>query len=214
MNTEINSIEKIVKESKSYERHFPRLSNPEFYRREETALKPFQKVIEDTRYYPTIVGLPLRAKEDEIRKNEVLMRRLVRYAGNSAYFLSRMIGSVYQDQISDQVGGTHHESLILCTDDASVRTIQHEMFHFVHDQLLKETARMDIERMFEYAQDYEKLVDNRQINSGEYFAFGGEYYLTKRLLLSPERKLRKKDPKLHELIADVLTGKEELICVP
>ncbi len=188
--------------------------NPAFYDRVETALHPFQTVLEKTQHLPSMRGLPLRMQEEDIRRDERLIGHLSRCAGNSAYYISVMLRSLYNDKLKDQIGGTYHKGLILCTDDASVRTMQHELFHFIYDQLLKETTRLDAVRLFELAKENEWLVDELQVNAEEYFAFGGEYYVHERPLWSPKKKLKEKDPQLHALIARILDGEEELLVNP
>jgi len=211
-------LEAILMESRAFgrtaEKHLQQPINPAFYERTKTALQPFENVFERTKRYPFIYGLPLRANESQLRGNRGLMHYLESACGNSAYFVSKMLGMLYKGTLQDQIGGTHHKELILCTDNASVRTIQHEVFHFVHDQLLQETTRLDIERMFGIAQDCGDLVDKRQINPDEYFAFGGEYFLRKGRIWSPHRKLRKKYPQLHTMIQRVLSGEKELLISP
>jgi hypothetical protein len=131
-------------------------------------------------------------------------------------FLNRKLGSfvVSSTGLRNVLKGhaLHENGVILSLDDINENTLRHEIFHYIHEFVLTEKAKHELDALFNGLKSGgRKQVNKRQRNTvSEYFAYGGEYFLSPDRffgLFSRKRKLRKRDPALYDFIDEVLNLK-------
>ena len=99
------------------------------------------------------------------------------------------------------------DRLILVRDTVRIRTITHELFHFVHMNILSAQARLAIKDAYHTTLGRGLwLARRKQYNENEFFAVCGEFYCRDGFLRNTNRVLEKRQPGMHDLIRRILAG--------
>jgi hypothetical protein len=208
-------VEGLVEKARSFQPYCIHAIDSRFYDQLREAHTPFQALGEHLRAGDhTVVGLPLREDYNELYSQGEFQHRIYKLA-NSAYFANKMLSMIYDKTFAGQTFGTQHGSLTLCLDDAIPRWIQHEVFHFIHDKVLSSYGKERVQMYHAKARHEDRLTylgrTRGEYSVDEYFANGGEFYVTKKRIFSPHRRLERKDPEFFGLLGRVLEGDEELL---
>ncbi len=103
------------------------------------------------------------------------------------------------------------ERLIVLSEDAEIRRMNHEFWHFIHNNMLSVKYRLRIKNAYlATLGNGQWLSKKRQKNrEEEFFAVCGEFYLGDGFWRNTRNILKKKQPDMFDLIEKILANSSE-----
>ena len=201
-------MQDIIAETMKCEFFFPNKIDKKIYSKIELALKGFFNILALIKESDLkILVVPSSLKPQELMLNQNFIKFLAKKVGSTKHSLEMLRG------LGNAAGAYHCYKVILLLDFVNVATVRHEIFHHLHENILNRKTKIEISRLFDKCLSENRVVTKNQLNNvKEYFASAGEYYLGKGFygLLSGNKKLKKKDPEIYDLINRILAGDTSL----